>query len=110
MEIFDFREPFFYAFTFIICFFFAWKSHIDGSERHLIKIGKYAAYVAPAKNEKKQNKKINKNNVFIGTNLTTGVCEHHQNLFFALKIQIKKKFSKKAFIRPSCIESQILGF
>ena len=26
---------------------------LDGSERHLIKIGKYAAYVAPAKNEKK---------------------------------------------------------
>ncbi len=36
MEIFDFREPFFYK-----------------SERHLIKIGKYAAYVAPEKNEKK---------------------------------------------------------
>ena len=28
-------------------------SALDGSERHLIKIGKYAAYVAPAKNEKK---------------------------------------------------------
>ena len=26
---------------------------LDGSESHLIKIGKYAAYVAPAKNEKK---------------------------------------------------------
>ena len=39
---------------------------LDGSESHLIKIEKYAVYVAPAKNKKqKQNKKINKNNVFI---------------------------------------------
>ena len=26
---------------------------LDENKRHLIKIGKYAAYVAPAKNEKK---------------------------------------------------------
>ena len=60
--------------------------------------------------KQKNRIKKNKNNVFIGTNLTTGVCKHHQNLFFALKIKIKKKTSKKPSIRPSCIESQILGF
>ena len=46
----------------------------------------------------------------MATNLTTGVCKHHLNLFCALKIKIQKNFWKISAIRPSCIESQILGF